>query len=145
MLQIILSNYKMSKEVKTLIEKKLKLFENFRDMFNSYEWCEETLPEILEYNDPDIITKCLMKGIITTALVNANSEDEVMDIILSMIEYIHSSYMRVSSFRSSIARCYTHINHENDEILFSELNNEEIEELVDDQWDEKILLQEAMK
>ena len=145
MLQIILSNYKMSEEVKTLIDKKLKLFENFRDMFNSYEWCEETLPEILEYNDPDIITKCLMKGIITTALVNANSEDEVMDIILSMIEYIHSSYMRVSSFRSSIARCYTHINHENDEILFSELNNEETEELVDEQWDEKILLQEAMK
>lgn len=145
MLQVILSNYKMSEEVKTLIEKKLKLFENFRDMFNTYEWCEKSLPEILEYNDPDIITECLMKGIITTAIVNANTEDEVMDIILSMIEYIHSSYMRVSSFRSSIARCYTNINHENNEILFSELNNEETEELVDDLWDEKILLQEAMK
>ena len=53
--------------------------------------------------------------------------------------------MRVKSFRSLIARCYTNINHENDEILLSELDNEKTDELIDDQWDEKILLQEAMK
>ena len=141
MLQVILSNHNIRKEVKILLNSNMEKFENIKYIYDSYEWSNESIEEIFKSGDPDIIIEKMMKGIIATAVVNATDEDEVMDIIASIISCINraNNFSSPMSFVNGIRRCYDKKHHYREcEISLLDLDEEYL--IAEDNWENKIIL-----